>query len=209
VGSRDGLSGEHDNELADGAAALGAEDNVSRHSIRRTRACTDEASGVGGAVEMQMCRKCESMFPHTFTRGGLRWHHQRCEVPEADWVPDGMVHCRKGCGANLKSCNRARHEAKCRGDAEANRTCSKCGRNDFALAPTGLLKMQGMQELASDGILRTGTPVAKAKAKAKAVPKTTAQATNQVRSKAKAKPKEQAKAKPKMRSSIRSRGPHC
>ena len=200
-----GHTGEHDNEIADRAADAGAKNKVSEQSQRW--AAPPPPLPEAPRVKMDRCKKCGAEFPEGFVRGSIRWHVERCEVPEDQWVvPRRQIKCRK-CGCLMAYGYRPRHEAKCRGSVEANTTCSKCGKTGFPLRPTGLSRALGNHEVRCDGQIRADRRRAGAKAKAKAAPKSKSRAKSKAKARAMRTPTPKPKAKPTAKRWARSRAP--
>jgi ribonuclease HI len=113
-----GHSGAHDNELADRAADQGRMNRVSTMTSRWL--APPPALAALSWRDTDFCKKCGLEL---LTKD-IGWHMRRCQV--APWaVPEGWSKCRL-CKELVKGA-RSNHEAKCRGSALANRTCSKCG----------------------------------------------------------------------------------
>ena len=143
-----GHTGEHDNELADIAADMGAKGKASSHS-RRWAAPPPAAEEDNR--EMDKCRKCGEIVPAT----EIKTHVRMCKA--TGWaIPFGFDECRK-CKELIKRTmgtqTRWAHESVCRGSSLANRTCSKCGlvfpqETEY---PIGLPRAMRNHEIRCDG----------------------------------------------------------
>eukprot|EP00973_Karenia_brevis_P070211 9758431-Karenia_brevis.AAC.1 len=85
-----GHSGEHDNELADRAADLGAKGRVSNVSKRWTQGTAESPAIEYAWNEFDWCRKCGEKVPIQ----SYRVHSARC-TPTANAIPDNIDKCRK------------------------------------------------------------------------------------------------------------------
>ena len=158
-----GHTGEHDNEIADQAADMGAEGRITDQSKRWTRAPPPLA---GAEVPMDQCRKCGEEFPVC----DIKWHFRRCT--STLWViPEGKDKCRK-CKEFVSYGRRTVHEKDCRGSVDANRTCEKCGEVYPVPKPPGLSRPMRCHEKLCNGVAksvdRRGGAACSAKAQAKA-----------------------------------------
>lgn len=156
-----GHSGEHDNELADRAADMGARGMVSDHS-RRWNEPPPPIPELPEEGEKDWCRKCGQRI----LCSEIKCHFRRCTV-EGEWyIPEGKGKCRK-CMGLIPLHQRTQHEKICRGSVEANHTCAKYGMV-FAVdpaAPPGRSRAKRVHETSCRG---DDQARAKATAKAKA-----------------------------------------
>ena len=121
-----GHTGEHDNELADQAADLGAKRRVSEQSTRWTTP-QHEVEQERDGIKREMCRRCGVMYPERELLGHGAWCKNQPLPPGVQpAIPDDKDMCRI-CGWMTRRGTRTIHEETCRGSGEANVKCIGCG----------------------------------------------------------------------------------
>ena len=71
----------------------------------------------------------------------------KCNIPEARWVILKGKDQYRQCKGFMAAKGSSVHEEFCRGSAEANSTCSKCGVTGFTLEPSGLSRAMKNHEV--------------------------------------------------------------
>ena len=176
-----GHSGEHDNELADRAADMGARGKVSEQ-LRRWAGPIEE-NRVQDLNLIGVCKRCGKKMDIY----ELKEHAKTCNHRPA-YCPENYELCRK-CTAPIwapRMLARNNHEKRCRGSDAANSTCEKCGETGFPIS-NGVSRKRVAHERWCKGPRNQASGNA-GSAKAKTKPK----AKIQAKSKAKAQPKPKA-----------------
>ena len=179
-----GHSGEHDNEIADEAADLGAKGKVSLDHRRWYEPA--QASSSSQVILPEICKKCGKEYD----AAEIQKHMESCKHTPNFCPPEHEV-CRK-CKYVLWAPRldyRTQHEKQCRGSKEANSTCAKCGETGWPLGARGSSKPLGNHERKCKGTPRPQKDIDASRAN-------WADAERRANAKAKAKGKAKAKALP-------------